>query len=202
MEHHNRYDGIDPRVLRHIRATARHLARQHAVPGMDAQDFEQDLVLDLWCRMEAFDPARASLRTFAHRVIAHRVASLTSPTARRRAERAMLSLDAPLASEQDSAGEGGATLADTIPADPDGSPPDETIGLQQDVARFLAALSPALRRCCDVLTADNVASAAAMAGLHRSCVYESVRRLRQRAAAHGLHCYIGGPRHFVERAGT
>lgn len=202
MEHLNRYDGIDPRVLKHIRATARRLAHQHAVPGMDAQDLEQDLVLDLWCRMEAFDPARASVRTFAHRVIAHRVASLTCPTARRRAERAMLSLDAPPASEHDSAGEEGATLADTIPADPEGSPPDEAFGIQHDVTRFLAALSPALRRCCDILSADNVAAAAAMAGLHRSSVYESVARLRQHAVAQGLHCYIGGPRHFAERAGT
>lgn len=196
MEHFNRYDGIDPRVLRHIRATARRLARQHAVPGMDAQDLEQDLVLDLWCRMEAFDPARASFRTFAHRVIAHRVATLTSPTARRAAERATVPLDMPVVRGSD------ITIAEMLPADPDDAAPDDSHGLRLDVARFVASLTPALRRCCDILISENVAAAAEAAGLHRSSVYENAKRLKHQAIAAGLGAYFAGPRHFANRAGT
>jgi len=36
-----------PRTLKHIRNTARRLARCRSVPGMDAEDIEQDLFLDL-----------------------------------------------------------------------------------------------------------------------------------------------------------
>ena len=82
MEQTTSRAGVDPRVLKHIRTTARHLTGDKAIPGMDAQDIEQDLVLDLWRRRAAFDPSRATFRTFADRVVAHRVATLTGPTVR------------------------------------------------------------------------------------------------------------------------
>ena len=94
MEQTTETAGLDARVIEHIRCTARRLARTAGLPGMDADDIEQDLLLDLWQRRTAYDPARASFPTFADRVVAHRVATLTSPTARIRAERGLVSLDA------------------------------------------------------------------------------------------------------------
>lgn len=188
---------IDPRVLQHIRHTARRLAGVQAVQGMDAQDIEQDLILDLWRRRAAFDASRASFRTFADRVVAHRVAELTRTTARAAMESAMLSLALPL----DDEGQNGLTLGDTL-ADPGSeAEPDEQHGLPLDVRRFVQHLTPALQRCCSILLAPNVAEAAAEAGLHRSSVYENVQRLRRLATAAGLHDYIRAPRHFAEPAG-
>ena len=56
----NRYGGLDPQVVQNIRVTARRLARANAVPGMDVEDYEQDLVMDLWRRQDAYDPGRGT----------------------------------------------------------------------------------------------------------------------------------------------
>src|SRR5690242_6348783 len=108
MEQHGENAALDAPTLRHIRATARRLFRSGAVPGMDQEDIQQDLILDLWYRRRAFDPSRASFRTFADRIVAHRVAALTSSTARFQAERKMVWLDRPTGEDESS------TLADSL----------------------------------------------------------------------------------------
>ena len=99
---------------------------------MDAEDIEQDLFLDLWRRRESFDPERASFATFADRIIAPRVATLTSPTARLRAERRQVCIDEPLEDDL------GQTLADVL-ADPM-APGELDHGLALDLRRFVAGL--------------------------------------------------------------
>lgn len=186
MHHANRYDGFDRRVLRHIRGTARLLARTDAVPGMAYEDFEQDLIVDLWRRSGAFDPARSEYPTFADRVVAHRVGTLTCPTARLQAERQAVSLDALADAAND-----GALGESQLPIQEHEFGPDVEVGMRLDVSRFVAGLSPALRRCCEILMSGNIAAAAAEAGLHRSSAYEGMQRLRRLAELAGLAEYIG-----------
>ena len=194
MEYQNRYDGVPSRVVRNIRHHARKLARSGRLPGMDQADIEQELMLDLLHRQVHYDPARASFETFADRVINHRVASLMSPTARLRAERITISIDVRLSVDGEDAAE---ALGDHI-SEADGlygetyAPVEARIGLVRDVGRFLASLSPVLRRYAGILTADNVSAAARDAGLHRSTIYERLHQLRAAAAATGLQEYLGG----------
>jgi len=192
MELQNRYDGFSPRVVNNIRYQASKLSRSGRLPGMDKFDIEQDLILDLLQRQANYDPARASFDTFADRVVSHRVATLMSPTTRLRAERCMVSLDLPIGTDGDDA----VTLADILPESAGiysdaGQPPEIMCGLQRDVQRFLASLSPVLRRYAGVLSADNVSAAARAAGLHRSTIYERLRPMRSAATAAGLHEYFG-----------
>lgn len=194
----NRYDGLDPEVVRNIRATARRLARQRAVPGMDAEDLEQDLVLDLWRRQDAFNPERASFRTFAARVVANRVANLTAGTARLRAERRTVSLHDPIEAEHPA---GGAELLLEVIAD-DGLCGEDGMAIQLDVRRFLITLSPALQRCCVALLLTTGSDAAAEAGVHRSTMHENLARLRGMATQAGLRDRADRPRRFDDRAGT
>ena len=176
--------GLDARTLMHIRSTARRIARTGSLPSMDVEDIEQDLILDLWQRRGAFDPCRATFRTFADRIVAHRVATLTRPTTRLRAERELASLDAPIGGDDEG------TLADAL-ADPDTATDiDAHDGLKLDVRRFVAGLTPAQRRCCDILLAPDVREATARAGLHHSSVYENARRLKKLAEAAGLKDYL------------
>jgi RNA polymerase sigma-70 factor (ECF subfamily) len=184
MEQITEITGLDARVLKHIRCTTRGLARTARLPGMDADDIEQDLLLDLWQRRTAYDPARASFPTFADRVVAHRVATLTCATARIKAERGLVSLDASDDNEDSTA------LVDSL-ADPT-IPQEDERGLVLDMRRFMASLTPALLRNCDILLAPNLRDAAAQAGLHRSSVYEGAQRLRKLAMAAGLAEYIVG----------
>jgi len=193
MEQSTSTSEIDARTLSRIRWTARHLARTCYLPGMDADDIAQDLVLDLWRRRHAFDPAKASFATFADRIITNRAASLTSPTARSRAERRQIWLDRPI--EDDGAN----TLAEKL-ADPSGlSEFDQALAL--DVRRFFAGLTPALQRCCEIWLTPNIGQAATRAGLQRSSIHEGVQRLRRLAELAGLKEYIAPPRQNYAPAG-
>lgn len=190
----NRYDGLDPEVVRNIRATARRLARLRAVPGMDTEDFEQDLVLDLWRRQDAFDPDRASFRTFAARVVANRVATLTAGTARLRGERRTVSLHDPVD------GYGGATLM--LEVIPDEELPDEEgLACRIDVQRFLIQLTPAMQRCCVAIILSGGSDAASIAGVHRSTLHENLERLCRLARDAGLKEKHERPRRFSDCAG-
>jgi len=193
MEQFTRDAAMAPRTLKHIHNTARRLARCRNVPGMDAEDIEQDLFLDLWHRRGAFDAAKATFATYADRIIAHRVATLTSPTSRRKSERQQVALDDYVDGNEQQ------TLADTL-ADPAAlSEVDQALTI--DMKRFIAGLPPALQRCCTILLTPNRREASMEAGIHRSSVYESAHRLRKLAEAAGLREYISTPRHFEHRAG-
>ena len=98
------------RISRNIRIRAARLARSGAVPGLDAEDIEQELRLDLIRRARNFDPAKSSFDTFADRIVANRVATLASSTMAMHAERAMLCIDAPVSDD-----DGGLTLSDVLP---------------------------------------------------------------------------------------
>ena len=56
MEHFNRYDGVHPRAVQFVRYHARQLARHGAVPGMELEDYEQDLITDLLAREPSLRP--------------------------------------------------------------------------------------------------------------------------------------------------
>ena len=184
MENIHRDGGLDRRVLNNIRFNARRLATSRAIPGMDVDDYEQELVLDLCRRSEAFDPARATFRTFADRVVRNRISTLVAPTNRLQQDRKMISLDAKVA---DVEGEE-RPLIEHIP---DGQPPiDDLVSVSFDVKRFIEGLDSPLRDCCAILLDDSIAAGARAAGIHRSTVYERVHALRQRAEAHGLASYL------------
>jgi hypothetical protein len=187
----NRYAGLPARTIKRIRYLASKLYRQNAVPGMDREDFEQDLVLDLLRRIGRHDPARASLETFAEHVIDNRVATLTRPCARFRVERQLVSIDSASAPDGNDADptelseESIATAGDEKPSDV-----ENCLSLRIDVERFVGKLSPALRLCAEIMANGNVAEGASNAGLHRSTIYERLTHLRAEAAAIGLHEYL------------
>jgi DNA-directed RNA polymerase specialized sigma24 family protein len=189
MELHNRYGGISPRVIRNIKYKAAKLARSGTLPGIDKEDIEQELMLDLLRRKGRFDPDRASFETFADRVVTNRVASLTASTHKLRAERITISLDFVVANDDE---EDGASLIDKLDDLKNPFALDELkIGLARDVARFIGDLPPVLQRYVAILAADNVCEAAREAGLHRSTIYERKEQIRQAAEDWGLEEYLG-----------
>lgn len=193
MDTLNRYAGLPARTIRRIRFLASKLNRQNAIPGMDREDFEQDLVLDLLQRIGRHDPARASLETFAEHVLDNRVATLTRPCARLRAERRLVSINGP-ATETGFETDGGQPadappLIESNDSAPSGTENSLNFGI--DVDRFVSQLSPALRLCAEIMANGNVAEGASNAGLHRSTIYERLAHLRAEAAAIGLHEYLG-----------
>jgi hypothetical protein len=180
MEPSNRYDGVHPRAIQFIRYHARQLARHRAVPGMDLEDYEQDLITDLLVRERRFDPTRASYPTFADRVIRHRVSALAQTGLRMR----RIEDQGPIAVATEPSLE--------TPADSGAwaSWAEEWCSLRLDLERFVGALPMRLRRCCRWLLAENRLAAAAALGLHRSSLYEAAHEVRQHAIEASLHLYL------------
>jgi hypothetical protein len=179
--------GIDRRVMNNIRFNARRLARGRTIPGMEVEDVEQDLVVDLLRRQAAFDPRLASFPTFADRIVRHRISTLGTPTLRLRCERMTTSLDAPAVDRDGTA----VTLADLL-AD-ETSPVDDWVALKLDVGRFVETLPVSLVVGCEVLLADSVLAGARAAGIHRSTAYDRAMALREQAPAGGLDIYFCRP---------
>ena len=94
METNPRDGGLDRRIMHNIHFQARRMARSRLRAGMEVEDYEQELLVDLLHRRKSFDPARASFGTFADRIVAHRVCTLAQLTLRAEAERRLISLDA------------------------------------------------------------------------------------------------------------
>jgi RNA polymerase sigma-70 factor (ECF subfamily) len=189
----NCYDAIHPYATQTIRIHAQRLARGTLFPNMTAEDHQQELALDLWRRLPAYDPERAGLATFIDRIVRRRVCDLitAAQTTGSRGERQTMSLD--------SAGDGDdeSSLADRLStADRLWGHADELehdAGLRHDLGRFIAALSPALKRCCAVLAHGSIGEAVRNEGLHRSSHYEALGRLRRKAREAGLRDYLVDP---------
>ncbi|MGB6538541.1 MAG: hypothetical protein WBF58_21570 [Xanthobacteraceae bacterium] len=184
METSNHDGGIDRRVLSNIRFNAHRLARGRTIPGMEVEDYEQDLLADLLHRSGSFNPNRASFITFADRVVAHRSSSLATPTLRLKAEREAGSLDAPINDDEGNE----QTLLDHLPDSALDSA--ESAAIRFDVDRFVQSLSPLLVETCRLLLDESISAGARAAGIHRSTAYERVARLREQALARGLRIYV------------
>lgn len=181
-------DGIDRRVLANIRFNARRLAIRQAVPGMDVEDYEQDLACDLIRRGRAFNPLRGSYRTFADRVVGRRASGLARQTTRIVAEREAISLDAPVVDWDGTAATLGETLSDG------GAPVDEQAMVRIDLGHFIGTLPAPLLEAGDILLAKSITAGASAAGIHRSTAHAWVGQLRRAAAHFGLGIYFGiGP---------
>ena len=180
MEHRNRYDGVHPRAIQFVRYHARQLARHRAVPGMEFEDYEQDLITDLFVREHRFDATRASYPTFADRVIRHRVATLIQAGLRMR--RIENQEPRAVATEPDHE-----TQADSCTC---AGWTEEWCSLCLDLERFIGQLPARLHRYCEWLLAENRRAAAAALGLHRSSLYEAAHDLKRHAISAGLHLYL------------
>jgi DNA-directed RNA polymerase specialized sigma24 family protein len=188
-----RDNALHPYATSTIRVHARRLARLQVMPSMAHEDYEQELALDLWRRLAAYQPERASLPTYIDRVVRNRAARffMTARSAAYRHERQALAvhtIDETAVTqrvEQDDL---------TTPAESFTDAAD----LRSDLARFTASLPPALQRCCAILQSGATGEAIRQHGLHRSSHYDALRRLRRRAHDAGLHEYLTrGPRQFA-----
>jgi hypothetical protein len=190
MEHRNRYDGVHPRAVQFVRYHARQLARHRAIPGMEVEDYEQDLMTDLIARDPRFDPTRATYPTFADRVIRHRVSTLLQAGLRMRG----------VGDQRLGAAAAGPSLETQVDSGAGAVWTEEWCSLSLDLERFVGQLPVRLRRCCEWLLAENRLAAAAALGLHRSSLYEAAHDLRRLAITAGLNLYLQtgpGPTHPV-----
>ena len=190
MERKNRYDGLHPAAVSSIRHHASCLAGVNAVPGMDKEDYQQELALHILRRIGQHDERRGSLPTFFDRILDNRSKCLVAPTKAKLVERRMLSLDEPA----ESTDEDEIALQNLISTGQSLWPasrlsPSEQMDLRVELDRFVRDLSPGGRRCLDWLLAGGV-EAAICNGVHRSSFYDALERLRSHAHLRGLEEYL------------
>jgi hypothetical protein len=171
---------LERRVLQNISYHARRLAKDNAVPGMEASDYQQDLQTDLIKRARSFDPQRASFPTFADRVVRHRVSTLRSLSVNQKAERRAVSLNEPITMPDGSQ----RPIEDLVPDDK--ALTEDDLLIRIDMHRFAATLTARDLEGCELLLSDSLSEGVRQLGINRSTGYDRIRRLRDRAIKQGL----------------
>jgi RNA polymerase sigma-70 factor (ECF subfamily) len=169
-------------------AAARRLHRKLALPVADLDDLRQDLLVDLICRLPAYDPSRGSVGAFANIVLRNQCSRIAIRHHRQRRAQggSLLSLDVPLAGSREPIG---ATLSedDGLAAwhgqDRDARADSMT---RESLRSVLARLPEADRRFCRALAHRSVTALAADGFGSRSTLYRRLADLRLVFTAHGL----------------
>ena len=188
--------GIDSALLAVVRVTAAGLAGEYGFNGIDFEDIRQELLLDCLFRLRKFDPARSSRRSFLHRVVGHRVATLVS--AQRAACRDYRlcrdSLDAPIpVSADDSIKLGETVSGDAYDAGMGRSVRSscERSELRIDVDNVISRLPAELAAVAVLLKSESVVEVARRLGVSRATTYRRLAQIRDVFAAAGLDAYLG-----------
>ena len=176
-------------ILAEADVAARRLHRRLCLPTADLDDLRQDLLIDLICRLPAFEASRGSIGAFAGIVLRNQSSRIALKHHRDRCSRggALVSLDAPFGpSATDTLGE---TLSQTDGlATWHGKDGDELArtDLRHDLARVLGQLAPAARLFCAALGQCPLRDLVAQGVGSRSALYRRTGELRFDLTARGL----------------
>jgi RNA polymerase sigma-70 factor (ECF subfamily) len=163
---------LDPYIIQFSRFKARQLAGKYGFERLDMEDIEQELLLDFIERSRSFDSCRGSSRTFATRIINHRIANILE--ARKAGYR-----DYRVVSRMDERSPVLGTTRPTFSWQAGKSRRENTLNLKLDVARTVAGLPEGLRKlCCLLMLSDSAVEVASIAGISRSTLHRRIRRLR------------------------
>ena len=187
----------DPKscVYRLVRKKARELLRTPGFHRSDLEDLEQEFLLELWERLEAYDPEQADLVTFLGCTLNRKACKLIrdrkAPV--RDFQREECSLD-----ELIPMGEEGLAPRSEIFAEEaryahtqtDRISDLEHIELTMDLETVLSSLSDDLKELCKLLATSTVKDIAELQGRTRRQVSQDVARLREIFAAAGLDDYF------------
>ena len=176
-------------ILDEADVAARRLHRRLCLPAADLDDLRQDLLIDLICRLPAFDASRGSIGAFAGIVLRNQASRIALKHHRDRCSRggALVSLDVPFGpSATDTLGE---TLSQSDGlATWHGQDCDDLArtNLRHDLARVLGQLAPAARLFCAALGQCPLRDLVAQGVGSRSALYRRTGELRFDLTARGL----------------
>ena len=168
---------------------ARRLIRKLRLPYDDLADLRQDLLLDLFARLPAFDPERGSLGAFAGIVMANKATRIANKVKRER----QLYGAVPASLDETLPNGDGATRGDLIAEEAGlaayhGQPVDAFAEVERrlDVARGLGTLDSNDGSLCAALSRTTVDRLAGNGRGARSSLYRRVKDIRLALLAAGL----------------
>jgi DNA-directed RNA polymerase specialized sigma24 family protein len=188
MDEQDCQEQIDADILRLTSIKSRQLAGKYGFASYDAEDIQQDLLLDYLRRLPSFNAHRCSRRTFARLVVHNRVSTLIAERkAGCRDYRACrVSVDQPLHAQNPYSGDtGGAHL---WVADPNtGSLFETRLTLYLDVEQILTQLpGPLVSLCRLLMVCETSSEAAARSGISRATLYRRIQQVRAEFDRAGL----------------
>lgn len=195
MDTTQKHEQLTEYTMTLVHCKARQLVGKAGYTPDDIKDIEQDLIQDLLERLPKFDPAKATLNTFAARVVERRLCNLLRHrhTEMRDPRREAFSLN-----EEVETDDGPMERHETIgqeEIDPFTGrchqPAAERVHLQMDLDAIIAGLSPELRQIADLLRTLSVAEVARELGISRRTFREKhMAQLRAIFAASRMDDYL------------
>lgn len=195
MDTNQKHEELTEYTMTLVHCKARQLVGKAGYTPDDLKDIEQDLIRDLLERLPKFDPAKATLNTFAARVVERRLCNLLR---HRHAEMRDHRREAFSMNEEIETDEGPMERHETIGQDEierltgrGHQPAVERVQLQLDLEAVLIGLSPELRPVADMLRTQSVAEVARELGISRRTFREKhLAQLRAVFAASRMDDYL------------
>ncbi len=141
------------------------IATRYGLPPESRRDLEQEALLELWRKRHAYDPRRASWRTFSEGVVANRMRSLMRTVHSKRS---------------------GQFRDESLDAAVGLMAPDSRADLCADVSRVLSGVSPFDRKVAIDLIGYSAVETSRRLGVSRATIYRAIDRLRDAFAKAGL----------------
>jgi RNA polymerase sigma-70 factor, ECF subfamily len=187
MDEHDFQHQIDSEILRLTRFKSRELAGKYGFASYDAEDIQQDLLLDYLKRSPAFDAYRCNKIGFARMLVRNGMSTLIQKhTAECRDYRAcQISIDQSRNGQSLNRGE--TELTPSRFADPNTRTLEKKLTLRIDVERILARLpGPLVSLCVLLMVCDTTSEAASVAGISRATLYRRIHQVRAVFAQAGM----------------
>jgi len=185
MDYKNSYDGLDDYAARLIKSKARQLVGKAGLTQHDQSDIEQDLMIDLLCRMQHFNPAKGKKTTFIARMVERRISTIFEARfAQCRDWRKCYSLNETIGEGDGWQGE----IIDLLSNDEDSDNLSdlELSSLKMDVERVLDRLPDDLKELCLKLKENTMSEIAREMGVPRGTLYGRIKKIRKAFLAAGF----------------
>ena len=178
-----------------IKYKAKQLVGKAGFNESDIEDLEQDMMLDVLCRLPKYDSKKAKLSTFVSRILRHRIATIIDERQayKRDLEQCSLSLNDVLiwsdgeiveridAYDIEEYLKRTGRLSRTF---------EDRMDISIDLEIVIASLSPEMRTLCERLKSENVAEISRDSGIPRVTLYNRIKKLRKLLEASGLSEYL------------
>ena len=179
------------RVLPIARRESWRALHRRGLPQQEREDLQQDMLVDLLARMQAFDTARGTLEAFATVCCRHHAMRRAERLRRERAHRHIASFDDRVGTEESSGAP--LTLGETLPLSDSlaawwGQPTDAAAALERrlDLERAAACIDRRDYSLCLALSAEPMHVAVRAAASSRATIYRRVAEIRLGLLAAGI----------------
>ena len=200
MDTQNRYEELGGYAEWLIKQKSAQLVQHEGFTEADREDIEQDLAVAILLQRSKFDPERSKFETFVARVIDSAIAKMIKArkVAKRGYRRCSRSLNEPVPNGRGGFVELGQVLDQDARLGRNGSRSEQELcDLRMDVAQALDALSPRLRRVCELLKEKTPRELAKEDGIPLSTTYDAIREIRAHFERLGLAEYSSRNRRTV-----